>query len=78
MLIELIENPVIGVMDKLEARKNKLLNDLVLTPRESYKRKVALKIKTQDDYASIQAAKRVIEISPDRLMEAPDHLSDDE
>ena len=78
VLIELIENPVIGVMDKLEARKNKLLNDLVLTPRESYKRKVALKIKTQDDYASIQAAKRVIEISSDDLMEAPDHLSDDD
>lgn len=58
---EIVENPIIGVSEKLIKLQTQMLNELVLTPREIYKKKAVLKVRDeQSDFAVQQMKKRQI------------------
>ena len=74
-------NPILEIQERLQQRKTRILNDLVKTPREKYKKEHAVGNQGDDSLGRAQAAKRAQlkqitgQTLPDR-MELPEHVKD--
>jgi len=77
-----VANPILEQLERLQQRKTRILNDLVKTPREQYKKEHAVGDKSADSLGRAQAARRARlkeasgESLPD-IMELPVHLQKD-
>lgn len=74
-------NPILEIQERLQQRKTRILNDLVKTPREKYKKEHAVGNQGDDSLGRAQAAKRaqLKEITGKTLpdtMELPAHVKD--
>jgi hypothetical protein len=72
-------NPILELQERLQQRKTRILNDLVKTPREKYKKENAVGNKGDDSLGRQQAAKKakLKELTGEKLpdqMEIPDHV----
>lgn len=73
-------NPILELQEKLQSRKTRILNDLVKTPREKYKKEHAVGNKGDDSLGRAQAAKKAqlreaVRTIPDQ-MAIPEHVKD--
>ena len=74
-------NPILEIQERLQQRKTRILNDLVKTPREKYKKEHAVGSQGDDSLGRAQAAKRAAlkaaagKSLPDK-MDIPDHVKD--
>lgn len=79
---QLVENPLVNVSEKLLKLQASMLQELILTPKEIYRRNVALKVKQEvSDFAALQMKKRLAlkesrerMEEEDRPLELPDHI----
>ena len=74
-------NPVLELLERLQQRKTRILNDLVKTPREKYKKEHAVGNQGDDSLGRQQAARKAAlkEITGSTLpdqMELPEHVRD--
>ena len=72
-------NPILELQERLQQRKTRILNDLVKTPREKYKKENAVGNKGDDSLGRQQAAKKakLKELTGAKLpdeMDPPDHV----
>lgn len=77
---EIIENPVYTTIDRLHKMQTTILDNLTLSPRESYKKKAALKQKDESDVAMSMFRRREAlkaKINDDEgIIDMPDHMED--
>lgn len=83
MFKTIIENPILSSTEKLLKMQESLMESLVFTPREDYKRRAALKMK--DDFSDAATAllkkRQAIKektLNEDTFMELPDHVTTDQ
>ena len=74
-------NPILEIQERLQQRKTRILNDLVKTPREKYKKEHAVGIQGDDSLGRSQAARKAAlkqatgKSLPDQ-MGIPEHVKD--
>ena len=78
-----VANPILEIQERLQQRKTRILNDLVKTPREKYKKEHAVGNQGDDSLGRAQAARRAAlkEITGKTLpetMELPAHVVETE
>jgi len=78
-----VANPILEIQERLQQRKTRILNDLVKTPREKYKKEHAVGNQGDDSLGRAQAARRakLKEITGQTLpetMELPEHVLETE
>lgn len=78
-----VANPILEIQERLQQRKTRILNDLVKTPREKYKKEHAVGLQGDDSLGRAQAARRakLKEITGSTLpstIEVPAHIAESE
>lgn len=81
MFKTIMENPILSSTEKLLKMQESIMESLVLTPREDYKRRAALKMKDDfTDAATLLLKKRQAvkekTLNEDTVMELPEHVTD--
>ena len=74
-------NPILEIQERLQQRKTRILNDLVKTPREKYKKEHAVGNQGDDSLGRAQAArkaelKKITGTTLPDTMDLPEHIKD--